>query len=318
MKPALKSVMVAAALAAAATLAQAQPAQQPAPKSLRAGSSPESVTAGGVAASNSRNPAESISTTGITVTAPVSRFAPAFTGDGQTDNWRIIGAEAAGRKPWTAVGNFLIPGIGGYCSAVLVAPRIVLTANHCLYALDYNKRDAAGNPGRQLMDATRFVFVAGVHDSAYADRVPVEEVITGGWAPGAEDPSRDWAIAILERPASSDIVPIAFKSYDPKAAMAAWNRKLMVAAYPGASFTFNSVLRFSLNCSILQADTPALVVHDCASENGSSGAPILVEEQGELRIIGIHSSRRTHSRARNGVSVNTFLAQLNSAVARFQ
>jgi protease YdgD len=254
---------------------------------------------------------------GIAGVSSVSLFAPMFAGDGQTANWRIINRAQAGKKPWTAIGNFLIPGIGGYCSGVLVAPRVVLTANHCLYALDYNNRDARGNPGRQRMDATRFVFVAGVNDSTFVDSIPVEEVIAGGWAPGAEDPAKDWAIAILARPASSEIVPIAFSAYSPKT-VAAWRNKLVIAAYPGASFAYSSVLRFSFNCSIVEADSALVVAHDCQSENGSSGGPILVEENGDLKLIGIHNSRRIYSQTSNGASINGFLVQLNDAVARYQ
>ena len=247
-----------------------------------------------------------------------SLFAPAFPGDGQTANWRIIDKSAATHQPWTAVGNFLIPGLGGYCSAVLVAPRIVLTANHCLYALDYSKPDARGNPTQQLMDPTQFVFVAGVHDESFIDAIPVEAVITGGWAPGSEETAKDWVIAILARPASASIVPMAFKSYKPEAAVAAWSNKLVVAAYPAASFAFSSVLRFSFNCSILKS-AANVVRHDCASQGGSSGGPILVEENGAMRLVGIHSSSQgAASGSKNGVSINSFLVPLEAAVARFE
>jgi len=71
------------------------------------------------------------------------------------------------------------------------------------------------------MDPKLFVFAAGVHDSSIADVIPVEEVITGGWTPGSEDTSKDWAIAILTRPANANVVPMAFQSYVPGAVTAA-------------------------------------------------------------------------------------------------
>lgn len=245
-------------------------------------------------------------------------YAPELTGDGQTAGWRIINEHEAGKKPWTAIGNFLNPELGGYCSAVLVAPRIVMTANHCLYAAEYRILDDSGNPTKQLMDPKRFVFVAGLHDNAYADIIPVEDVVMGGWAPGSNDTSKDWLIVVLKRPASAEITPIPIRPYKPEEVAAAWSRKLVVAAYPGQSFAFSSVLRFSLNCSLLKSGSANIVSHDCPAEGGSSGAPILVEEEGELRLVGLHTSTGwADSRQKNGVSINSFAAPLKEAIERF-
>jgi len=247
-----------------------------------------------------------------------SLFAPAFPGDGQTADWRIINRNAAQKPPWTAIGNFLILGLGGYCSAVLVAPRIVLTANHCLYGLDYSSPDGNGKPTSKLLDATRFVFVAGVHDTFFADVIPVEEVVTGGWVPGSDDTAKDWLIAILKRPASPDILPMAFRPYRQDEVIAAWSDRIIVAAYPSASFRFSAVLRFSINCSLVKSASPGILSHDCQAEGGSSGGPIFVEEGGRLRLIGLHSStRRSNAGQKSGVSINGFIAPLNAAVAQF-
>jgi len=41
-----------------------------------------------------------------------------------------------------------------------------------------------------------------------------------------------------------------------------------------------------------------------------------VEDNGELRLIGIHSSRRAaYSQLSDGVSINSFIAQLDDAIA---
>ena len=249
---------------------------------------------------------------------PDSLFAPQSRGDGQTINFRIINTDESAKNPWTAIGNFLIPGLGGYCSAVLVAPRVVLTANHCLYAVDYRKLDSKGNPTKQLMDAKSFVFVAGVHDNSFADTIAVEEVITGGWEPGSDETAKDWAIAILARPASAYIVPVALRPYALKDVTAAWANKVVIAAYPGASFAFSAVLRFSFNCSIVKSGTANALTTTCQTEAGSSGGPILVEEDGQLRLIGIHSSTQLiNSHYSNEVSINGFLAQITDAMARF-
>jgi len=114
-------------------------------------------------------------------------------------------------------------------------------------------------------------------------------------------------------------MPIPIRPYELDAATTAWREKLMLAAYPGSSFAFNLVLRFSLHCSMLKSGTPNVLTHDCPSEGGSSGGPILVEEEGEWKLVGIHSSTQSaDSRQKNGVSVNSFFDSLKDAVARFE
>lgn len=247
---------------------------------------------------------------------PESLFAPRSQGDGQRVDWRIINPAESGKSPWTAVGNFLIPGVGGYCSAVLVAPRVVLTANHCLYAADHRTLDARGVPTRQLMEAINFVFVAGVHDDIFADRVAVVEVITGGWTPSNNQTARDWAIAILERPVSASVVPATLSPYS-LAEVAGWTNKLILAAYPGGSFDYDTALRLSFDCSILASVSTTVMTTTCRSDSGSSGGPVFVNEDGKLRLVSILSGRLLGATTSRGASINGFRAQIGAAIARF-
>lgn len=53
---------------------------------------------------------------------------PSATGFGES---RIIGGEPAKECAFPSVANFALP-TGGYCSATLIAPRLIMTAAHCL------------------------------------------------------------------------------------------------------------------------------------------------------------------------------------------
>ena len=148
------------------------------------------------------------------------KFAPKMSGDGQTPSWRIIEIDAAHEKPWSAIGNILVPGRIGYCSAFLVAPRIVLTANHCLYRADSRKPAHHGQPVLQAVDPRQLVFVAGLHDAISLDVVGVQEVITGDWSPDSKLPDQDWMIAVLTRPVAATITPLAFVADSPQTVLA--------------------------------------------------------------------------------------------------
>ena len=244
-------------------------------------------------------------------------FAPKMSGDGQTPFWRIIEITKAYATPWSAVGNILVPGVAGYCSAFLINPRVVLAANHCLYRPDFNRLGPDGLPMKRLMDTRHLVFVAALHDEFSLDVVPVQELITGGWSPGQADISKDWMIAVLKRPVASVITPFAFTAGLPHDVIANWGKRLVVAAYPGETFGFSAVLRFSFNCSILNRPSASVFQHDCQTEGGSSGGPIFIERDGKRQLIGIHVGRHdVNTRHNVGVWINSFITPLNAVLAR--
>lgn len=244
------------------------------------------------------------------------KFAPRMSGDGQTPSWRIIEIDEAHAKPWSAIGNILVPGRVGYCSAFLVAPRIVLTANHCLYRAD-SRKTRLGRPAQQSLDPRQLVFVAGLHDEISLDVVGVQEVITGDWTPNSKLPDKDWMIVILSRPVATTITPLAFVADSPQAVLASWGNRLVIAAYPGETLSFSEVLRFSFNCSVLKSQLAGVLVHNCHTEGGSSGGPIFVEQGGKRQLIGIHAGRHDgRSHYKYGVWISSFARQLQSAIAR--
>lgn len=246
-------------------------------------------------------------------------FAPKMSGDGQTPSWRIIGIDEARQKPWSAIGNVLIPGRIGYCSAFLIAPRIILTANHCLYRANPVTRARRGHPSLRLVDATQMVFIAGLHDDSSLDVVGVQEVITGGWTPERDLPEQDWMIAVLTRPVAATITPLAFVADAPLAVLASWGNKLILAGYPGETLGFSEVLRFSFNCAVLKSQRAGVLRHDCHTEGGSSGGPIFVEHGGRRRLIGIHAGRHDGRwRDSYGIWISSFARQLKAVIERVE
>lgn len=258
--------------------------------------------------------------TAITAVAGLNlklKFAPKMSGDGQTPSWRIIELDEAHEKPWSAIGNILVPGRVGYRSAFLVAPRIVLTTNHCLYRVDSRKPALLGLPALQRVAPKQLVFVAGLHDEISLDVVGVQEVITGDWSPDSKLPDQDWMIAVLTRPVAATITPLAFVADPPQTVLASWGNKLVVAAYPGETLSFSEVLRFSFNCSVLKSQRAGVLIHNCHTEGGSSGGPIFVEQGGKRRLVGIHAGRQDgNPRYKYGVWISSFARQLQIAIAR--
>ncbi|CAN0080240.1 unnamed protein product, partial [Phaeothamnion confervicola] len=223
--------------------------------------------------------------------------------------------DEAHKKPWSAIGNILVPGRAGYCSAFLVAPRIVLTANHCLYRADLRMPDHLGHAVLQRVDPKQMVFVAGLHDEVSLDVVGIQEVITGDWSPDSELPDQDWMIAVLTRTVAANITPLTFEADSPQTVLANWGSKLVIAAYPGETLSFSEVLRFSFDCSVLKSQLAGVLVHNCHTEGGSSGGPIFVEQNGKRRLIGIHAGRyHGNSEYKYGIWISSFARQLQSAI----
>ncbi len=187
--------------------------------------------------------------------------------------------------PWGAIGQVNVSGYRtlGLCTGTLVAPKIVLTAAHCV--VDGWKN--APHPANQIH------FVAGVrrdkslgHSTARCVRLPPGYSYLGPRRIQPDLPiqsvpfesfMRDIAIIVLAE--SIPVPPVAMADGNAFAA----GLPLTYAAYPS---TRRFLLSVDRSCSLLeQAD--GLWGTDCDSHPGSSGGPILVEQQGELRVAAV-------------------------------
>ena len=178
-------------------------------------------------------------------------------------------------RGWEAVGRLDLAG-QGFCTAALISDTEVLTAAHCLY-------DEAG--ARIPLD--RLQFAAGMRTGrAVAFRGVRRAAIYPEYRPEpTRDPvaaARDIALLELDR-------PIRLAGIAPFAEIAPLGSGSEVAV---VSYAKDRAEAPSLEaaCSVLDAFRGAMIL-TCSVESGSSGAPVFVREDGEVRIAGIVTAK---------------------------
>ena len=157
---------------------------------------------------------------------------------------------------------------GGRCTGALVAPRVVLTAAHCLVS----------------SDASRLVPAADISVRLGGRKVHGTTLRSGpGFIPAREEPWRaDWALVTLAAPLGNGHT-LRLMREPPRqgtpATLAAWQ------------YDQPDVLMADRGCRVVLVGTfgaqGILVGHNCAGTVGSSGAPILVPVAGGYAVAGV-------------------------------
>ncbi len=203
------------------------------------------------------------------------------------------------QAPWNAVVRVQVPGVS-VCTGFMVAPRVALTAAHCLY----------GNRLGHFVPAGSIHLLSRYESGGFAHHTLVQSYrIAPGYDPRAPDATRgsDAAVLVLtEDVAAGQRLPIA--------TVVPLTETILALA--GYSQDRAQRLQIDPGCRALGLvvdQVGALMLrHSCAGTKGTSGGPILQrDENGDWRVVGLQSGANPNERGGVAVTGATLRLLLN-------
>lgn len=189
--------------------------------------------------------------------------------------------EAEDRR-WHAVGR-LNRETGGFCTAVLIAPKEALTAAHCLW----------DQMRRRWLDPASLHFVPGYRRGTYLGharvaRYRVAEGIAIDDEGHPESLLDDWAVLelTLDLEAGAGIEPMVLVDAATRPGLA--GEPIASGGYSRDRPHLPVKVQPCRALGVIESGR--LLLHDCDSSAGSSGSPIVVEQDGRYVVVGIQSA----------------------------
>ena len=199
--------------------------------------------------------------------------------------------------PWSAIGR-LNKTTGGFCTAVLVGRRIVLTAAHCLY----DRRV------RHWLPPDAVHFLAGYSRGKFiAHSLALDYWLSPGYnaarPAGTDTASADWALVLLRDPVGDKAGYLALSTFTGQGTA---TQKTSYMPFLEAGYRQSSahILSVRPNCEIIShSSINSLLIHSCISTHGESGSPLLLFVDDSFHVVGLQVARGTVSRSGQIVGV---------------
>ncbi len=201
-------------------------------------------------------------------------------------------------RPWQAIGRVNMAD-GGFCTGTLVAPRIVLTAAHCLWDRRLNRRAST----------KRLFFAAGYQRGTYLASARVVNIVTptgasereGGDTP--HNPGDDWALLTLDRDLSDRIEPLPVMALDAAKLLMLIKQR---AGFLQAGYRFDRAHALMVNhdCEVGAIDVARhILLHKCTVVAGDSGGPILSLLNGRYSVIAVQTAQTVGAGSGYGIAI---------------